>query len=135
MVSKCGSEKLRELDVDEEDEVGTEGGDSNPLPREFESSGGGEEGRVVGRGERGDMNGGYEGQKRENGGRKGKEEFETEERQGFFTGFFQDMTRFEARGRKESDGFEVEDVAFERAGREGKGKEKESKREGEEKED
>lgn len=123
------------MDVEEEQGVGTNGGDDNALPSKFDGAGSGEKGRAVGRGEGGDVDGGDKGEERENGGRNGKEEFETEEGKGLFTGFFQDVTRFEARGGMESDGFELEDVAFERAGRERKGKEEERKRECKEKED
>lgn len=135
MVSECGCKKLREVDVGKEEGVGTEGGDNNALPCELEGGGGGEEGGALGRREGRDVDGGDEGEEGENGGREGEEEFETKERESFLTGFSQDMTRFEARGGTESDGFEVEDVAFERAGREREGKEEERKREGEEKED
>lgn len=135
MVSECGCKKLREVDVGKEEGVGTEGGDDNALPCEFEGGGGGEEGGALGRREGRDVDGGDEGEEREDGGREVEEEFETEQGESFFTGFSQDMTRFEARGGTESDGFEVEDVALERAGRERKGEEEGRKREREEEED
>lgn len=81
------------------------------------------------------MDGGYEGEKRENGRRQEIKEFKTEERQRFVSGFFQDVIRFNARGGSESDGFEVEDMAFDRAGSKRKGKKKERKGKGQEKED
>ncbi|KAK8501267.1 hypothetical protein V6N13_026970 [Hibiscus sabdariffa] len=95
MVSKDDGEKQRELDIEEEQSVGTDGGDQNALPTVFEGIEGREKGRRgKGKGKGGNVDGRYEG---ENGTRQGKEEFETEERQGFMSGFFQDVIRFDAR--------------------------------------
>ncbi|KAK8550125.1 hypothetical protein V6N13_118654 [Hibiscus sabdariffa] len=91
MVSEDDGEKQGELDIEEEQSVGTDGGDHNALPTVFEGTEGREKGRRVGK--RSNVDSRYEGEK---GTRQGKEEFETEERQGCISGFFQDVMGFHA---------------------------------------
>ncbi|KAL4332292.1 hypothetical protein GQ457_07G041630 [Hibiscus cannabinus] len=97
MVSEDDGEKQGELDIEEEQSVGTDGGDHNALPTVSEGTEGRQKGRRVGRGKGSNVDSRYEGEKGEKGTRQGKEEFETEERQGCISGFFQDVMGFHGR--------------------------------------
>lgn len=122
--------------VGHENSIDADGGDERPRPGVFESSEGRFERGALGiEREKSGGDGGDGGEEGE--GVDGEEEggAEAEEGESVVSGFGKDMAEFETGGGMAEDGFEMEDVGFERVGGERESEEEEREREGEEEED